>query len=146
MNGRRTDAAARLGNRCLIRKGAFTLIELLVVIAIIAIIASLLLPALSRAKYSARTTVCRSNERQQILALIVYSDNFDAYPPLSSGTNLWQDLIGLPRAGSSRVGLCPLSKGYRWSDGTMHYPDGPGPSLLERSSWSSQLAVPSLQG
>jgi prepilin-type N-terminal cleavage/methylation domain-containing protein len=61
---------------------AFTLIELLVVIAIVAILASLLLPALARAKYSGSKAQCVSNIRQQYLSQLIYADDFAGKFPL----------------------------------------------------------------
>lgn len=61
-------------------EGGFTLIELLVVIAVIAILASLLLPALSRAKQAVDNTVCVNNLRQQAIGLMLYVSDFGAYP------------------------------------------------------------------
>ncbi len=60
---------------------AFTLIELLVTVAIIAILASLLMPALARAKESGRTVSCLNNLRQIAVASVTYSMDFNGHLP-----------------------------------------------------------------
>lgn len=103
------------------RRG-FTLIELLVVVAIIAVLAALLLPALARAKSSARATQCRNHLRQLGLAVRLYAEeNGDEFPrsqhsAFTHGVMPWERTLA-PHLGASVLTWTNLLRGiYRCPD------------------------------
>ena len=128
------------------KRKKFTLIELLVVIAIIAILASMLLPALNQARSKAKDIKCTSNLKQLGTYMTIYVDNNSGVIPagnnnlgLRSWQGVWQDmLMQIHSPGTETVNYgfiswidgkvvpqgpfaCPSSVGYETSLSTRHY-------------------------
>jgi len=122
-----TPWVGRMGDACMGRKRSFTLIELLVVVAIIAVLISLLLPALGNARVQAKTAVCMSNLRQVGMGIINYTSannnvmyiswiDKNSDPRLIAGNWVWaltitKDLpVPQPTDSRSKILMCPLAE------------------------------------
>jgi prepilin-type N-terminal cleavage/methylation domain-containing protein/prepilin-type processing-associated H-X9-DG protein len=136
---------------------AFTLVELLVVLAVIGILASLLLPALAKAKYMAQMAICRNNLQQISVAVHVYRTDHSAFPlygveDLRSEPPMWWKRLSLPAPqftqstlGPSpfmmpRIGgvfACPLNRGQSVS---MEYGVGSGQPIGS----TAEIRLPSI--
>jgi len=90
------------------KKIGFTLIELLVVIAIIALLMSILMPALARVRRTAKAVICMANLRQWSAGLSMYADQYDGYNPYGDWAHSWWHLM-LPYVPERKLFLCPMA-------------------------------------
>jgi prepilin-type N-terminal cleavage/methylation domain-containing protein/prepilin-type processing-associated H-X9-DG protein len=137
-----------------LRISGFTLIELLVVVAIIAILAAMLLPALSQAREKARAAVCLNNLKQLALATMLYANDNKGYMP-----HVWspwrarplyqiKPYLGIEKFKIGGVHQCPSQHNYRTNPTNSHYFNNTCPHLVytirlgQRTGSSSTWAYP----
>ncbi len=119
------------------KQRGFTLIELLVVIAIIAILASLLLPALARAKESGKRIKCLNNMRQLGISLVMYTDENESKFPPRSHPHRWPSRLQ-DGYRDLKILLCPSDRPDPASgpDTSGLYPADAAPRSYIYNSWN----------
>ncbi len=121
------------------RRPAFTLIELLVVIAIIALLMSILMPALSRVRKQARTSACMARLRQWGLFFSMFAEDNNGY---------FQEGLGGMPDGSSNRWVMALGPYHKWDDKFLCCPnatkecyDEAGNNLMREGTWAGSTAA-----
>ena len=132
-----------------VRTNAFTLIELLVVIAIIAILAAILFPVFAKAREKARQASCSSNLKQQVLACLQYSNDYDERFPknhwdgstsFANHERTWAQMT-YPYVKNVQIFRCPSQSGTSVTPGSAgNYVQVPYGSY-GYSSWMHQRAL-----
>ena len=103
---------------------AFTLVEMLIVVAIIALLMGILVPALGKARDTAKSVVCKSNLKQLATAFRTYAEDYRGFAPDEITSMVW-NIVLLPYADDVNVFVCPADidkddaigfTSYSWRD------------------------------